>query len=91
MAKKPPAKRPSRQADSAAEKEPSTLPTDITPRFKLVFITAAILTFAFFAGGLILASRETSTPAAEKAVAACFTMATMGFGAIVGLIGGKVA
>jgi hypothetical protein len=56
----------------------------IGEHFKLVFVTTSLLTAGFFAGAVYLGMtghKEMS----DK----CFMLVTAGFGAIIGLIGGK--
>jgi hypothetical protein len=63
----------------------------ITPQFKLVFLTAAIGTLLFVL--LCLASSfvagKDPPPLVDKVIMGFFDLAKIGFGAIVGLLGGK--
>lgn len=63
----------------------------ISPQFKLVFVTAAAGTLLFVVLCLVLslvAGRE-PPPLFEKLIMGFFDLAKIGFGAIVGLLGGK--
>ena len=62
---------------------------DLSPRFKLVFNTVAILTAACLVIPFVLAWRETTNPTVDKVVTSCLAMAATGVGAMCGLIGGK--
>jgi hypothetical protein len=90
MAKKPPPKNPPRQPRVPAEVGKTRVPTDLTPRFKLVFVATIVMTFTFVVAGVILTLRGENSPAAEKAASCCFDLAKIGFGAIIGAIGAKV-
>jgi hypothetical protein len=63
----------------------------ISGEFKLVFLTAAVGTGVFVVLCLVLvllAGREPA-PLLEKVIMGFFDMAKIGFGAVVGLLGGK--
>jgi hypothetical protein len=72
--------------DETAEHPP------ITPQFKLVFITAASGTFLFvlLCFGCSLVAGKEPPPLLEKLIMGFFDLAKIGFGAIVGLLGGRV-
>ena len=63
----------------------------IEPKFKLVFLTSVVgtLLFTLICVGLHLATTGEPPPLREKLVDNFFTMAKVGFGAIVGLLEGK--
>ena len=93
MARKPtrtkaPAKKP---VDAPAPVDSRTVDAkiDVSPRFKLVFNGVMTLTVGCFVIAVALTWREPTTPMTEKVISSCLTMATMGFGAICGLLGGK--
>jgi len=68
------------------------LPSDrLDPKFKLVFLTAAIgtLLFTLICVVLHLATTGEPPPARKELIEGLLTMAKVGFGAIVGLLGGK--
>ncbi|WP_158713464.1 hypothetical protein OG223_24390 [Streptomyces sp. NBC_01478] len=65
--------------------------SDLTPRFKLIFSTVAALTALALILNVLLAAFGGDSEQVKGAVEACSTTYMMGFGAIVGLIGGKVA
>jgi hypothetical protein len=64
----------------------------INPAFKLVFVTAAggTLLFALICLGIHALFGEQMPKATEKLADGFFSMVQIGFGAIVGLLGGKV-
>lgn len=66
----------------------------LTPAFKLIFVTVVVLTLFSLVGVFILVF---AAPPGDKlpdrfaqALAMCSTTFQLGFGAIIGLIGGKV-
>jgi hypothetical protein len=65
--------------------------SDLTPRFKLIFSTVAALTVLALILNVLLAAFGGDTEQVKAAAEACSTTYKMGFGAIVGLIGGRVA
>jgi hypothetical protein len=74
-------------ADSTLVKQHSPLGAE----FKLVFLTAFVgtLLFAAFCLVLTLLAGEEPRPLLEKTISGFFDLAKIGFGAIVGLLGGK--
>ncbi|HEV8482413.1 MAG TPA: hypothetical protein VGV87_02550 [Blastocatellia bacterium] len=64
----------------------------IDPKFKLVFLTAAsgTLLFTLICVALHLVTTGEPPPARKEFIEGMLTMAKIGFGAIVGLLGGKV-
>ncbi len=65
--------------------------SDLTPRFKMIFCTVAALTVLALILNVLLAAFGGGSEQVKAAAEACSTTYMMGFGAIVGLIGGKVA
>jgi hypothetical protein len=63
--------------------------SDLTPRFKLIFSTVAVLTVLALISNVLLAMFGDGSEQANAAAEACSTTYKMGFGAIVGLIGGR--
>jgi len=61
----------------------------ISGRFRLVFFTTAILTFVFLTCSMVLAARGDDSAIAKDVASGCLTLTKIGFGAIVGLLGGK--
>lgn len=63
----------------------------LDPRFKLVFwaAVAGTIFFTTICVGLHLATTGAPPPLREKLIDNFFTMANIGFGALVGLLGGK--
>ncbi|WP_327431726.1 hypothetical protein [Streptomyces sp. NBC_01236] len=64
--------------------------SDLMPRFKLIFSTVAVLTVLALILNVLLAAFGGRSEEVKAASDACSTTYMMGFGAIVGLIGGKV-
>ena len=62
---------------------------DLTPAFKLVFITICIFTGFAFIILLFISTQEPPNPAQTRLFNTCDTILKMGFGAMVGLISGK--
>jgi hypothetical protein len=64
----------------------------INPQFKLVFLTAAFGTFLFLAlcVTITLVAGKEPPPLMDKFVTTVLDLVKIGFGAIVGLLGGKV-
>jgi len=64
----------------------------VTPRFRLVFRTVLGLTVSLLLADLVLVLLlRNPTPQAQNLMDLCSRLATIGFGAIIGLLGGKVA
>lgn len=63
----------------------------IAPQFKLVFLTASVGTVLFVILCLVLSLMAGKEPPAlfEKVILGFFDLAKIGFGAVVGLLGGK--
>jgi hypothetical protein len=63
----------------------------LNPAFKLVFISVFVLTVVFAAAAVALTMKY-STPSTSQATSidTLWTMAKVGFGAIAGLLGGKL-
>ncbi|MFH9808878.1 hypothetical protein ACH4NO_10465 [Streptomyces olivaceus] len=71
------------QADTAAV-------TTVSSHFKMVFIAVVVITVGALAANLYIAIFVPKpTEAAKSAMDTCATIANLGFGAIVGLLGGK--
>ncbi|WP_432198533.1 hypothetical protein [Streptomyces sp. bgisy027] len=64
--------------------------TTVTSHFKMVFIAVVVITVGALAANLYIAIFiPKPTDAAKSAMDTCATIANLGFGAIVGLLGGK--
>lgn len=64
--------------------------TTVSSHFKMVFIAVVAITVGALAANLYIAIFvEKPTEAAKSAMDSCSTIANLGFGAIVGLLGGK--
>ncbi|MEV7700784.1 hypothetical protein AB0O62_30200 [Streptomyces sp. NPDC086779] len=75
-------------ADTSAV-EPAAV-TTVTAHFKMVFIAVLLITIATLAANLYIAIFvEKPTEAAKSAMDTCSTLTNLGFGAMVGLLGGK--
>jgi hypothetical protein len=77
---------------SPETREKAASHSPINPTFKLVFVTAASGTFLFLALCVVvtlLAGKE-PPPLMDKFVTTVLDLVKIGFGAIVGLLGGKV-
>ena len=61
----------------------------LTPIFKLIFITVIALTILSLVVSIYLVTMPNSSDEAKRLVETCSTTYKLGFGAIVGLIGGK--
>ena len=79
---------------SPEAKEKAASHSPINPTFKLVFVTAASGTFLFLAlcvvVTLLAGKQPQPPPLMEKFVTTVLDLVKIGFGAIVGLLGGKV-
>jgi hypothetical protein len=62
----------------------------IKPTFKLVFIMVCVLVIIFFTASLILALQPQLSDAGKSVLDTASTLTKIGFGAICGLLGGKV-
>jgi len=76
--------------------EPATINRklpNIGDQFKMIFLTAAIgtLLFIIICVGVTLAIGKEPPPLTEKIIISLFDLAKIGFGAIVGLLGGFVS
>jgi hypothetical protein len=82
------AKAADRVADSATLQPAAR----VDPRFKLIFLTVAVgtLLFTLICVGLVFASTGELPSAQKELVQSLLTMAKIGFGALGGLLGGKV-
>ncbi|MEV2261057.1 hypothetical protein AB0J13_20615 [Streptomyces anulatus] len=64
--------------------------TTVTAHFKMVFLAVLVITIGTLAANLYIAIFvEKPTEAAKSAMDTCSTLTNLGFGAIVGLLGGK--
>ncbi|GAA5705806.1 hypothetical protein Save01_06660 [Streptomyces avermitilis] len=64
--------------------------TTVTAHFKLVFICVTVITVLTLLASLYIGIFvEKPTEAAKSAMDTCSTLANLGFGAMVGLLGGK--
>ncbi|MFC4980014.1 hypothetical protein [Streptomyces atroolivaceus] len=64
--------------------------TTVTAHFKLVFICVTVITVLTLVASLYIGIFiEKPTDAAKSAMDTCSTLANLGFGAMVGLLGGK--
>jgi hypothetical protein len=76
---------------SGVVSEQNSSPPPVHPQFKLIFLTAAggTLLFASVCVVLTLVAGRDAPPLVEKVAMGLFDLAKIGFGAIVGLLGGK--
>ncbi|MFE2970018.1 hypothetical protein ACFXKC_41380 [Streptomyces sp. NPDC059340] len=77
---------------TAADQAPTSTPavTTVTAHFKLVFIGVMVITVFTLAASLYIGVFvKEPTEAAKSAMDTCSTLANLGFGAMVGLLGGK--
>lgn len=66
--------------------------TTVTAHFKLVFICVTLITVLTLIASLYIGIFvKNPTDAAKSAMDTCATLANLGFGAMVGLLGGKAA
>ncbi|MFE1235602.1 hypothetical protein [Streptomyces tendae] len=69
---------------------PEPAVTTVTAHFKLVFISVAAITLITLMASLYIGIFvEKPTEATKSAMNTCSTLANLGFGAMVGLLGGK--
>ena len=70
--------------------EPAAPPLTLGPYFKLIFFTVTILTVLSLGVvvGVVIAGSDSD--ASKNLLESCSTTFKMGFGAIIGLIGGKL-
>jgi len=61
----------------------------LSPLFKMSFIAVVGFTLIFFIASLYISSQENLNPSQGELFTSCSTLVKLGFGAIVGLIGGK--
>lgn len=87
---------PTQKSPSPSERSRLTRRTDpeditlVTPRFRLVFLSVLGLTTLLLMADVILAiTVKNSTPQVSDLIDLCSRLATIGFGAIIGLLGGK--
>ncbi|MCX4506706.1 hypothetical protein [Streptomyces anulatus] len=79
-------------SDSTTAEQVPPGSTVITSHFKLIFLSVLALTVFSLCGSLAIALLIDKPSEAAKAVAdTCLTIAQMGFGAMVGLLGGRAA
>lgn len=85
MAKTPAKKAPDGQETRRAPaSKPGAGKVTITEHFKLVFVVVTLLTLTFFATAVVLGVTGHGEMSNK-----CFMLVTAGFGAVIGLIGGK--
>ncbi len=68
---------------------PKKAPSQLTPAFLLVFATVVLLTLVSLGVSVYLALRPDPSEEVKRLIETCSTTWKLGFGAIVGLIGGK--
>ncbi|MHA1381860.1 MAG: hypothetical protein ACTSRG_26110 [Candidatus Helarchaeota archaeon] len=61
----------------------------LTAEFKLIFLTALGLTLVSLVAGFLISFNDPLSPSQTNLFQACLTCWKIGFGSIVGLIGGK--
>jgi putative Mn2+ efflux pump MntP len=83
------ARTPAPKGDAETPTTRSTGAVRLPPHFRMVFYTTTGLTVFCLAIGGGLAVLGPDTAAAREVISGCMTMAKIGFGAIVGLIGGR--
>ncbi|EST25807.1 hypothetical protein [Streptomyces roseochromogenus] len=78
------------QTPTAATATDTAAVTTVTAHFKLVFLSVTLITVLTLAASLYIGIFvEKPTEAAKSAMDTCSTLANLGFGAMVGLLGGK--
>ena len=75
--------------NSAGHQSSSVVTLTLTPAFKLVFVSALCITLLSVIVCCPLAVLGASTMEAKALFEACLTTFKLGFGAIIGLLGGK--
>ena len=80
---------PAREGEGQPPGPPIVREIPVTPHFNQVFYTTAGLTASCLIISLVLALQGRETQTSREVISGCLTMANIGFGAIVGLIGGK--
>jgi hypothetical protein len=68
---------------------PPVASVNLTPAFKLVFITVVCLSILSLVASIALVLYGPRTEDAKRLIETCSTTWKLGFGAVVGLIGGK--
>jgi len=68
---------------------PPAATLSLTPAFKLIFFSVLGLTVLSLVASFVLVIREQQTEETKRLAETCSTTWKLGFGAIVGLIGGK--
>ena len=69
--------------------EPPVAGLTLTPAFKLIFISVLVISLLSLGMSFYFALLEKPTALGNTLFDTCSTIAKMGFGAIIGLIGGK--
>jgi hypothetical protein len=82
-----------RENSSYSGEEPKKTSVVIGPQFKLVFLTVLSITVLslFISVFLVIFYSDPLSPSKQSLIETCSTIWKMGFGCIVGLIGGKSA
>jgi hypothetical protein len=83
------ARTPARKGDLESPAQSGSGDRQLPPHFRTVFFSIVGLTVLCLAIGGALAVSGPDTAAAREVTSGCMTMAKIGFGAIVGLIGGR--